>query len=46
MNNATTNSNGIVDYTQSKFKKDPSMKLDLKDLIKNDSPQLTVGGHQ
>ena len=46
INNATTNLNGIVDYTQSKFKKDPSMKLDLKDLIKNDSPQLTVGGHQ
>ncbi|EIQ7138621.1 DUF916 and DUF3324 domain-containing protein [Enterococcus faecalis] len=42
VNTATTNRNGIVDYTKTDFSKDPSMTLAIKDLITIDQPKVTI----
>ncbi|MGK0552852.1 DUF916 and DUF3324 domain-containing protein [Enterococcus faecalis] len=46
VNTATTNSNGIVDYTKAQFKKDSSMKLELSKLIQAETDTLTIAGKQ
>lgn len=46
VNTATTNSNGIVDYTKSSFEKDPSMSLVLSDLISPNRKDISVPGKQ
>ncbi|WP_429976082.1 DUF916 and DUF3324 domain-containing protein [Enterococcus sp. DIV0086] len=43
---ATTNQNGIVDYTKTDFPKDPSMTLAIKDLITIDQPKVTIPANQ
>ncbi|MBO1308789.1 DUF916 and DUF3324 domain-containing protein [Enterococcus sp. 669A] len=42
INTATTNQNGIVDYTQLDFERDESMKVSLKDCITIAEPQIEV----
>ncbi|MDG6120831.1 DUF916 and DUF3324 domain-containing protein [Lactococcus formosensis] len=42
VNTATTNQNGIIDYSMSEFEKDTSMQLSLKDYIKLNEPQFEV----
>lgn len=46
VNTATTNRNGIVDYTKTDFPKDPSMTVAIKDLITIDPPKVTISAHQ
>ena len=45
VNTATTNQNGIVDYSMSDFDKDESMQISLKDLISLKTPQVEVDGN-
>ncbi|EIB6116799.1 DUF916 and DUF3324 domain-containing protein [Enterococcus faecalis] len=42
VNTATTNQNGIIDYSISEFEKDESMVLSLKDCITLKEPQIEV----
>ena len=42
VNTATTNQNGIIDYSMSEFEKDESMKFSLKDYIKLNEPEFEV----
>lgn len=42
VNTATTNQNGIIDYSIYNFKKDESMVVSLKDCITLDAPQVDV----
>ncbi|WP_429969551.1 DUF916 and DUF3324 domain-containing protein [Enterococcus sp. AZ179] len=42
INTATTNQNGIVDYSITDFEKDDSMKISLKDIISLENAQIEV----
>jgi len=42
INTATTNQNGIVDYSMTNFEKDESMLISLKDLISLNTPEVEV----
>ncbi|EGO5243391.1 DUF916 and DUF3324 domain-containing protein [Enterococcus faecalis] len=42
VNTATTNQNGIIDYSMSDFEKDESMKLSVEDCVKLSEPQIEV----
>jgi len=44
VNTATTNRNGIVDYTQEKVTAAPKMHVSIKNLIKADTYKLTIHG--
>ena len=46
VNNATTNQNLIIDYTQAHFKKDVSMGLTIKDVVTLDQSEVTIPGNQ
>ncbi|MGK0550614.1 DUF916 and DUF3324 domain-containing protein [Enterococcus faecalis] len=46
VNTATTNQNGIVDYTEASFEKDPSMTLSLKELVTPNTQEVTVAAGQ
>lgn len=45
VNNAATNSNGVIDYGKNEFKKDPSAKYELNQLVKpeNTRSRITCG---
>ncbi|MGN8982308.1 DUF916 and DUF3324 domain-containing protein [Enterococcus villorum] len=42
INNAATNTNGVIDYNQSTFKKDASAKYTISDVLITDSKEVTV----
>ncbi|WP_157456719.1 DUF916 and DUF3324 domain-containing protein [Carnobacterium maltaromaticum] len=42
VNTATTNDNGIVDYSMDNFKKDKSLKISLKDCIKLENEEIEI----
>lgn len=45
VNTASTNMNGIVDYSRHIFQRDPSMKFSLQELIDNPQSQIEIPGH-
>lgn len=40
--NAATNQNGVIDYTESKIKKDPSLKVGLEDIIQQTKQEISL----
>lgn len=46
VNNAQTNQNGVIDYTQHAKKKDPSLKIGIEDIVKNNKQEIHLAPNE